>query len=112
MAIFAYTELTRGPKARGPCPDPQDLRDRPRLRDRAAEDEGRRCVGNLTERAEAAGEKRKAAEVVANAMRMLDRANRSGGDGGSYERPRAAAPANGGASGGYDDSLDEEEIPF
>ena len=58
------------------------------------------------------GEKRKAAEVVVNTMQMLDRANRSGGDGGSYERPRAAAPANGGASGGYDDSLDEEEIPF
>ena len=59
------------------------------------------------------GEKRKAAEVVVNTMQMLDRANRSGGDGGSYERPRAAAaaPPNG-TGGGYDDALDEEEIPF
>jgi single-strand DNA-binding protein len=60
------------------------------------------------------GEKRKAAEVVVNTMQMLDRANRAGGDGGSYERPRAAAaaPANGTGGGGYDDALDEEEIPF
>ncbi|HEX3462511.1 MAG TPA: single-stranded DNA-binding protein [Candidatus Elarobacter sp.] len=59
------------------------------------------------------GEKRKASEVVVNTMQMLDRANRAGGDGGSYERPRAAAAApNGNGSGGYDDALDEEEIPF
>jgi single-strand DNA-binding protein len=63
------------------------------------------------------GEKRKATEVVVNTMQMLDRANRGGGgdDGGSYERtPRAAAPAGGGggAGGDYDQSLDEEEIPF
>jgi single-strand DNA-binding protein len=60
------------------------------------------------------GEKRKAAEVVVNTMQMLDRANRAGGDGGSYERPRAAAaaPGNGTGGGGYDDALDEEEIPF
>lgn len=63
------------------------------------------------------GEKRKATEVVVNTMQMLDRANRGGGgdDGGSYERaPRAAAPASGGGAGGgsYDESLDEEEIPF
>jgi len=60
------------------------------------------------------GEKRKATEVVVNTMQMLDRANRGGGgdDGGSYERPRAAAPASGGGSGSYDESLDEEEIPF
>jgi single-strand DNA-binding protein len=62
------------------------------------------------------GEKRKATEVVVNTMQMLDRANRgaSGDDGGSYERaPRAAAPASGGGAGGsYDESLDEEEIPF
>ncbi len=60
------------------------------------------------------GEKRKAAEVVVNTMQMLDRANRAGGDSGSYERPRAAAaaPANGSGGGGYDDALDEEEIPF
>jgi single-strand DNA-binding protein len=58
------------------------------------------------------GEKRKATEVVVNTMQMLDRANRGGGDdGGSYERPRAAAPASGGG-GSYDESLDEEEIPF
>ena len=62
------------------------------------------------------GEKRKATEVVVNTMQMLDRANRGGGgdDGGTYERaPRAAAPASGGGAGGdYDQSLDEEEIPF
>jgi single-strand DNA-binding protein len=62
------------------------------------------------------GEKRKATEVVVNTMQMLDRANRGAGgdDGGSYERaPRAAAPAAGGGGGGdYDQSLDEEEIPF
>ena len=63
------------------------------------------------------GEKRKATEVVVNTMQMLDRANRGAGgdDGGSYERaPRAAAPAGGGggAGGSYDESLDEEEIPF
>jgi single-strand DNA-binding protein len=60
------------------------------------------------------GEKRKAAEVVVNTMQMLDRANRgAGGDGGTYERPRAAAPAAaGGAGASYDESLDEEEIPF
>ena len=63
------------------------------------------------------GEKRKATEVVVNTMQMLDRANRGGGgdDGGSFERaPRAAAPAGGGggAAGDYDQSLDEEEIPF
>jgi single-strand DNA-binding protein len=58
------------------------------------------------------GNKRKATEVVVNTMQMLDRANRAGGDGGTYERtPRAAGtvPAGG---GGYDDALDEEEIPF
>ena len=62
------------------------------------------------------GEKRKATEVVVNTMQMLDRANRGAGgdDGGTYERaPRAAAPAGGGGAGGdYDQSLDEEEIPF
>ncbi len=62
------------------------------------------------------GEKRKATEVVVNTMQMLDRANRgAGGDdgGGSYERaPRAAAPAGGGGGAGFDESLDEEEIPF
>jgi single-strand DNA-binding protein len=56
------------------------------------------------------GEKRKAAEVVVNTMQMLDRANRSGDGGGSYERPRAAAPAASG--GGFDDEHLEDEIPF
>jgi single-strand DNA-binding protein len=59
------------------------------------------------------GNKRKATEVVVNTMQMLDRANRAGGEnGGTFERtPRTAAtvPAGG---GGYDDALDEEEIPF
>ena len=64
------------------------------------------------------GEKRKAAEVVVNTMQMLDRPNRAGGDGGTYERPPRPATADGApaaASGGganYEDSLDEEEIPF
>jgi single-strand DNA-binding protein len=68
------------------------------------------------------GEKRKAAEVVVNTMQMLDRAGRSGGEGGgSYERParpaasEAAGPGasgNGGGGANYEDSLDEEEIPF
>jgi single-strand DNA-binding protein len=63
------------------------------------------------------GEKRKAAEVV-NTMQMLDRPNRGAGEGGgSYERPArpAATAANGTAPAGgasYEDSLDEEEIPF
>jgi len=64
------------------------------------------------------GEKRKAAEVVVNTMQMLDRPNRNGGEGGgSYERPArpAATTANGTApasGASYEDSLDEEEIPF
>jgi single-strand DNA-binding protein len=68
------------------------------------------------------GEKRKAAEVVVNTMQMLDRAGRSGGEGGgSYERPArpaasegagAGASGNGGGGANYEDSLDEEEIPF
>ncbi|MEA2689331.1 MAG: single-strand DNA-binding protein [Candidatus Eremiobacteraeota bacterium] len=61
------------------------------------------------------GNKRKATEVVVNTMQMLDRPNRGGGEGGGggggYERPRAAAPANGAGGGDYD-ALDEEEIPF
>ena len=67
------------------------------------------------------GEKRKAAEVVVNTMQMLDRPNRAGGDGGTYERPArpaasegagAGASGNGGGGANYEDSLDEEEIPF
>jgi single-strand DNA-binding protein len=59
------------------------------------------------------GNKRKATEVVVNTMQMLDRANRGGGEGGGYDRPRAAAPSNGNGSGEhYDSALDEEEIPF
>jgi single-strand DNA-binding protein len=61
------------------------------------------------------GEKRKAAEVVANVMQMLDRANR-GGDGGSYERTPAPARAGGGSNGAgghFDDApMEDEEIPF
>ncbi len=63
------------------------------------------------------GNKRKATEVVVNTMQMLDRPNRGGGDGGTYERaPRAAAGEPAGSTGGsdhYDSALDaEEEIPF
>ena len=59
------------------------------------------------------GEKRKATEVVVNTMQMLDRANRAGGDGGTYERSRPSSPtANGTGGANYDDALDEEEIPF
>ena len=60
------------------------------------------------------GEKRKAAEVVVNTMQMLDRANRPGGDGGTYERaprPAAAATVGGGGFGGDEEQL-EDEIPF
>jgi single-strand DNA-binding protein len=62
------------------------------------------------------GNKRKATEVVVNTMQMLDRPNRGGGDGGTYERaPRAAAGEPAGSTAGsdhYDSALDEEEIPF
>jgi single-strand DNA-binding protein len=64
------------------------------------------------------GEKRKAAEVVVNTMQMLDRPNRSGGEGGgSYERPARPAAADAGATAGgggasYEDSLEDEEVPF
>ena len=58
------------------------------------------------------GEKRKAAEVVCNVMQMLDRANRGGGDGGSYERAPAAARNGNGTSHMEDDPVGEEEIPF
>src|SRR5579875_2120529 len=57
------------------------------------------------------GEKRKAAEVVVNTMQMLDRANRGGGEGGSYERPRSAAPSSNGGSGFEDEAALEDEIP-
>lgn len=57
------------------------------------------------------GEKRKAAEVVVNVMQMLDRANRGGGDGGSYERsPGGARNGAGAAHTEEDEAL--EEIPF
>lgn len=57
------------------------------------------------------GEKRKAAEVVVNVMQMLDRANRGGGDGGSYERPAGGARSGAGASNMEEDEA-LEEIPF
>jgi len=66
------------------------------------------------------GEKRKAAEVVVNVMQMLDRANRSSGENGSYngngngsagtENVREFAP-RGASSSGSDEDL-EDEIPF
>jgi single-strand DNA-binding protein len=63
------------------------------------------------------GEKRKAAEVVVNTMQMLDRPNRGGGEGGgSYERPARPAATDAGATAGgganYEDSLEDEEVPF
>ena len=62
------------------------------------------------------GEKRKATEVVANAVQFLDRKSDGGSssdDGGGYSRPRAAASNGGGSSrDSYDDVLDEEEIAF
>ena len=62
------------------------------------------------------GNKRKATEVVANVMQMLDRAGGGGGrpgnDGGSYENVRPL-PARGGSGGGeFDDAALEDEIPF
>ena len=58
------------------------------------------------------GEKRKAAEVVINVMQMLDRANRAGGDGGSYERAPAGARNGSAPSHADEDAALEEEIPF
>ena len=62
------------------------------------------------------GNKRKATEVVCNGMQMLDRAGGGGGprsngdaEGGSYERPAAAAKAGGGS---FDERELDDEIPF
>jgi single-strand DNA-binding protein len=61
------------------------------------------------------GNKRKATEVVANVMQMLDRAGgprSSGGDGdggGSYSRPSAP---RGGNAGSLDEEQLDDEIPF
>jgi single-strand DNA-binding protein len=62
------------------------------------------------------GEKRKATEVVANTMQMLDSRGgaRPDSDGGSYERSAPPPRSNGAASsaGFEEDAALEEEIPF
>lgn len=63
------------------------------------------------------GEKRKAAEVVVNVMQMLDRANRSGGENGSFnasgngEKVAQFAPRSAAGTTASDEEL-EDEIPF
>lgn len=62
------------------------------------------------------GEKRKAAEVVVNVMQMLDRANRSAGENGSFNGNGNGSPDNvrqfqpRGAAG--EEAELEDEIPF
>src|SRR5580693_2639081 len=59
------------------------------------------------------GEKRKATEVVANDMQMLDSRNRpTNGDGDRYERPGAPAYSGGGGGGGNEGDADGDDIPF
>jgi len=52
------------------------------------------------------GEKRKATEIVCNDMQMLDSRNRSGEEGGGFER----APAR--SEGGQGEDGSDDEIPF
>jgi single-strand DNA-binding protein len=71
--------------------------------------EGRLVIRDYTNKD---GEKRKAVEVVASDMQMLDSKSggaRSNGDGGAYGGSRSAAPASSG--GDFEDSMDDE-IPF
>ncbi len=76
--------------------------------------EGRLVIRDYTNKD---GEKRKAIEVVANEMQMLDSKGGGGGgaprDGGSFNGPRSSAPAAVGGSheDGFGDDMDGE-IPF
>ncbi|GAC1403152.1 MAG: hypothetical protein NVSMB59_24020 [Vulcanimicrobiaceae bacterium] len=64
------------------------------------------------------GEKRKAVEVVASDMQMLDSKSRGTGEagsGGSYNgggANRSAAPAPAGGGSGFDEEHMDDEIPF
>lgn len=55
------------------------------------------------------GEKRKAVEIVAGDMQMLDSKARSGGDAGSSYGGESRAVAS---SGGFEDDAIDDEIPF
>ncbi|MDP9025025.1 MAG: single-stranded DNA-binding protein [Candidatus Eremiobacteraeota bacterium] len=75
--------------------------------------EGRLVIRDFTNKD---GEKKKAIEVVASDMQMLDSKGRSEGGGSSYSNgggaSRSAAPAPvGGGGNGFDESMDDE-IPF
>jgi single-strand DNA-binding protein len=73
--------------------------------------EGRLAIRNYETKE---GEKRKAVEVVASDMQMLDSKSRSAngdfGGGSSYSAPSAGRAAGGGAEN--DESTEEDEIPF
>jgi single-strand DNA-binding protein len=75
--------------------------------------EGRLVIRDYTNKD---GEKRKAIEVVASDMQMLDSKGRPNGEAGgspSYGGSRATAPATAGApSDGFDDDNMDGEIPF
>ena len=78
------------------------------------------CDGRLSIRSYETkeGEKRKAAEVVVNVMQMLDRANKSYENGGSYSNGNGNGHANGESvrqfspSGAGSEEELEDEIPF
>jgi single-strand DNA-binding protein len=72
--------------------------------------EGRLAIRDYTNKD---GEKRKAIEVVASDMQMLDSKGRANGEGGTYTGSRQPATAAVGApSDGFDESAMEDEIPF
>jgi len=73
--------------------------------------EGRLAIRDYTNKD---GEKRKAIEVVASDMQMLDSKSRGNGEGGaSYGGARQPAAAAVGAPGdGFDESAMDDEIPF
>ena len=73
--------------------------------------EGRLAIRNYETKE---GEKRKAVEVVASDMQMLDSKNRANGEAGSYAGSRSAgtASASTGSSGTFDDEAMDDEIPF
>jgi single-strand DNA-binding protein len=75
--------------------------------------EGRLVIRNYETKE---GEKRKAVEVVASDMQMLDSKGgggaRSNGDSGYGGGSRPAPVGGSGSSGGFDDEALEDEIPF
>ena len=70
--------------------------------------EGRLAIRNYETKE---GEKRKAVEVVASDMQMLDSKNRVNGEAGSYSGSRSGNTAAT-SSGSLDDEAMEDEIPF